>query len=155
MDFQATRSAMVSSKTFDEATEVLGLYLAQHGIVDRDAQTELLGFLGWVEPDEDAFAQDVRIVLASAEFAREVTTAVLWLIEREIEIRCVRLQPYDHDGRVFVDVQQIIPLPVMADYQVRVTAKKRKERHARSDTLGRTNYDLVLGGQNRRAGWSS
>ncbi|MES0828092.1 hypothetical protein [Ruegeria sp. SCP11] len=150
MDLQAIRyAAMVSSMTFNEATEVFGSYLAQNESAERDAQTELLDFLGWVEPDEDAFAQDVRIVLASAEFAREVTTAVLWLIEREIDIRCVRLQPYEHDGRVFVDVQQIIPLPEMADYQVRVTAKKRKEREARSDTRGRTNYDLVLGGQKR------
>ena len=112
-------------------------------------QTELLDFLGWSEPDEDAFAQDVRIVLASAEFGRELTTAVIWLIEREIDIRCVRLQPYDHDGRVLVDVQQIIPLPEMADYQVRVTAKKRKERKARSDTRTRAMYNLVLGGDKR------
>jgi hypothetical protein len=77
---------------------------------------------------------------------RELTTSVLWLIERGIGIHCVRLQPYDLGGRVLVDVQQIIPLPEMAEYQVRVTEKKRKEREARSDTRDRTNYDVTLGG---------
>ena len=148
MELQAIRyAAMVSSMTFEKATEVFNSYLAQNGNIDTDAQTELLNFLGWDEPNEDKFAQDVRIVLASAEFGRELTTAVLWLIEHEIDIRCVRLEPYDHNGRVFVDVQQIIPLPEMADYQVRVTAKKRKEREARSNTRARTMYDLVLNGK--------
>jgi Protein of unknown function (DUF2924) len=33
-------------------------------------------------------------VLASANFSKELTTAVLWLRDRDIDIRCVRLQPY-------------------------------------------------------------
>ncbi|MCC1494376.1 hypothetical protein [Cognatishimia sp. F0-27] len=145
MELQAIRyAAMVSTMTFDQAVDVFARYQGQIGCSDVDARSELLDFLGWDEPDEDAFAQDVRIVLASAEFARELTTSVLWLIERDIDIRCVRLQPYDHESRVFVDVQQIIPLPEMAEYQIRVTEKKRKERKARSDW---TKYDVTLGGR--------
>ena len=148
MELQAIRyAAMVSTMTFDQAADVFGRYLTQIGTSDTDARAKLLDFLGWDEPDEDAFAQDVRIVLASAEFARELTTAVLWLNDRGIDIRCVRLQPYDQDGRVFVDVQQIIPLPEMAEYQVRVAEKKRKEREARTDTRDWTSYDITLNGQ--------
>lgn len=148
MELQAIRyAAMVSTMTFEQAADVFARYQEQIGCSEADARAELLDFLGWDEPDEDAFAQDVRIVLASAEFARELTTSVLWLIERGIDIRCVRLQPYDHDGRVFVDVQQIIPLPEIAEYQVRVTEKKRKEREARSDTRDWTSYDVTLGGR--------
>ena len=147
MELQAIRyAAMVSTITFDQAADVFGRYLTQIGTSDTDARAKLLDFLGWDEPDDDAFAQDVRIVLASAEFARELTTAVLWLIDRGIDIRCVRLQPYDQDGRVFVDVQQIIPLPEMAEYQVRVAEKKRKEREARTDTRDWTSYDITLNG---------
>ena len=146
MELQAIRyAAMVSTMTFDQAANVFGRYLAQTGKADTDARAELLDFLGWEEPDEDAFAQDVRVVLASAEFSRELTTSVLWLIERGINIRCVRLQPYDLDGRVLVDAQQIIPLPEMAEYQVRVTEKKRREREARSGMRDLTTYDVTLG----------
>ena len=94
----------------------------------------MLDPIGWDEPDEDAFGQDVRIVLGSDEFSREIITSVLWLTERVIDIRCVRLQPYRINGRTVVDVQQIIPLPEVAEYQVRVAEKKRKEREARTDT---------------------
>lgn len=146
MELQSIRyAAMVSTMTFDQAVNVFKRYLVQLGEGEREARAELLDFLGWDEPDEDAFAQDVRIVLASAEFSRELTTSVLWLIERSIDIRCVRLQPYDHSGRLFVDVQQIIPLPEMTEYQVKVIEKKRKERAARTDTRDWTSYDITLG----------
>jgi len=146
MELQSIRyAAMVSTMTFNQAADVFARYLTQIGRADTDARAELLDFLGWDEPDEDAFAQDVRIVLASAEFSRELTTSVLWLIERSIDIRCVRLQPYGLEGRVLVDVQQIIPLPEVAEYQVRVTEKKRKEREARTDTRDWTSYSVTLG----------
>lgn len=146
MDLQAIRyAAMVSTMTFDQAADVFGRYFMQIGKDESDARAELLDFLGWDKPDEDAFAQDVRIVLASAEFSRELTTSVLWLIGRDIDIRCVRLQPYNLGGRVLVDVQQIIPLPEVAEYQVQVREKARREREARTSSADFTRYDLTLG----------
>lgn len=133
MELQAIRYAsMVSTMTFDHAVDVFGRYLQQIDKQVADPKTEILDFLGWDEPDEDQFARDVKIVLASAEFSRELTTSVLWLVNREIDIRCVRLQPYEFDGRVLVDAQQIIPLPEATEYQIQVREKARKEREARS-----------------------
>lgn len=80
-----------------------------------------------------AFAQDVRIVLASAEFSRELTTAIMWLNERQLDIRCVRLKPYRLGERLLLDVQQVIPLPEVAEYQVRIRDKERRGREERSD----------------------
>lgn len=148
MELQSIRyAAMISTMTFDQAVDVFDRYLTQIKKADTDARAELLDFLGWEEPDEDAFAQDVRIVLASAEFSREVTTSVLWLIDRGIDIRCVRLQPYNMGGHVLVDVQQIIPLPEAAEYQVQVREKARKEREARASRADFTRYDVTLGAQ--------
>ena len=150
MELQALRyAAMVSTMTFDQSVDVFSRYLDQIGSDDSDARTLLLDFLGWDEPDEEAFAQDVRIVLASAEFSRELTTSVLWLIERAIDIRCVRLQPYNLEGRVLVDVQQIIPLPEAAEFQVQVREKARKERESRSSGADYTRYDLMIHGQRK------
>jgi hypothetical protein len=146
MELQAIRyAAMVSTMTFDHAVAGFDRYLRQIGKEDSDARGELLAFLGWEEPDHDHFAQDVKIVLASAEFALELTTAVLWLNQRDLDIRCVRLQPYNLGGRVLVDVQQIIPPPEAAEYQVRVREKVRKEREARESGADHTKFDLTLG----------
>ncbi|WP_424930035.1 hypothetical protein [Amaricoccus tamworthensis] len=146
MELQAIRyAAMISTMTFDQAVDAFSRHLAASGSDGSQARAELLEFLGWDEPDEDAFAQDVRIVLASAEFSRELTGSVLWLLERAIDISCVRLQPYELDGRVLVDVQQVIPLPEAAEYQVQVREKARRERAARAGGADYTRYDLTLG----------
>ena len=149
MDLQAIRyAAMVSTMTFDRAAEVFAAYLAASGRQDVDARATMLEFLGWEEPDEDdSFGQDVRIVLASAEFSKELTTSVLWLIDHTIDIRCVRLKPYALDGRVLVDVQQIIPLPEAQAYQVSIRDKTRKVRGARSGGPDWTRFDVQIDGE--------
>jgi hypothetical protein len=128
MDLQAIRyAAMVSTMTFEKALEVYGDYLT--GIDSQPNPREsLLSFLGWEEPKEDLFARDVRIILVSADFSKEVTTSVMWLNERDLDIRCIRIKPYSDGGKVLVDVQQIIPLPEVAEYQVRIREKERKQR---------------------------
>lgn len=133
MELQAIRyAAMVSTLTFEKVVEVFTSYLRRIG-KDDDARSTLLEFLGWDNPNEDAFATDVRIVLASAEFSKELTTAVMWLNDHGLDIRCVRMQPYDDGGRLLVDVQQVIPLPEAAAYQVQVREKEQRVRQDRAE----------------------
>jgi len=149
MELQAIRyAAMVSTMTFEQAVRAFGDFLRQSGSNGDDPQTRILEFLGWAEPDEDQFGQDVRIVLASAEFSKELTSSIMWLTTKyELDIRCVRLRPYSLEGRLLVDVQQIIPLPEVADYQVQVKEKARKERSARGSGRDFTPYDVTIGEQ--------
>ena len=130
-ELQAIRyAAMVSTMTFAKAVEVFGDYLVRNGN-SGDPAVMLLEFLGWDEPDEDRFAQDVRIVLVAADFSRELTTSVMWLNERAMDIRCVRIRPYRDGSRLLADVQQVIPLPEAEDYMVRIREKAAKERQDR------------------------
>ena len=48
---------------------------------------------------------------------------------------------------MFLDVQTIIPLPEVADYQVQIREKKQKEREARSRSMDFTKYDVCIGDQ--------
>jgi len=154
MDLQAIRYAsMVSTITFDQATDALGRYLNHLGKEEQDPGALILDFLGWDEPDEDQFAQDVHIVLASAEFSKELTSSVMWLIDHDVDIRCVRLKPYSLDDRILVDVQQLIPLPEAAEYQVQVREKARKERSARSSGADFTRYDIRLEDEQHASMW--
>ncbi len=145
MDLQAIRyAAMVSTMTFDRAVDVFEQYLNSLGRED-DASALLLEFLEWDEADEDRFAQEVRIVLASAEFSKEITTSVLWLNEHGLDIRCIRLRPYQDGDKLLLDVQQVIPLPEAEEYQVRIRDKVRLERVARTQSRDFTKYDVVAG----------
>jgi hypothetical protein len=137
MELQAVRyAAMVSTMTFEKAVDVYAKYL-QKTNAELDAQESMLEFLDWEEPDEERFAQDVRIVLVAADFSKEITMAVMWLNERNLDIHCVRMKPYSDNGRVLVDVQQVIPLPEAEEYQVSIREKAQKEKLVSKDRAER------------------
>lgn len=143
VDLQALRyAAMVSQMTFDEAVETYRSYLNKRGL-QNDAAKSLLDFLGWPEPAAGRFGEDVRMVLAAADFSAEVTSTVLWLNDRDLDIRCVRLQPYRLGSTLLLDVQQIIPLPEAADYQVQIRQKQREVRAAAEQSADWTRYDVT------------
>ena len=140
MELQAIRYAsMVSAMTFERAEQIHGEFLIRIGEPAEEAKSRMLTFLGWEEPDEEAFAPDVRIVLVSEDFGKELTTAVLWLRERDIDIRCVRLRPYEDGGKRLIDVQQVIPLPEANEYQVQLREKEQVGRKKRAER-----YDVRL-----------
>jgi hypothetical protein len=150
MELQALRyAAMVSTMTFDKTVEVYGDYLRKNND-DADAERSLLKFLKWDENDDEKFAQDVRVVLVSAEFSKEITTTVLWLNDYGLDIRCVRIKPYNDNGRTLVDVEQVIPLPEAIEYQVQVSVKNRQERILRVQNRDMTKYDVTVLGNSEK-----
>ena len=77
----------------------------------------------------------------------------MWLNDKDLDVRCVRIRPYAYEGKTLIDVQQVIPLPEAADYQVQVREKKRQERKARQSTIDFTRYDVVVDGHTSTAQW--
>lgn len=139
MELQAVRyAAMISAMTFSQLVHAHEAYLTNTARNPEEAQKEILEFLDWDEPQEDKFAPDVRIILASANFSKELTTSVMWLNEHDVDVTCIRLRPYkDELGGIFLDVQQIIPLPEAADYQTQIKAKEQAGKAHRAER-----YDL-------------
>ncbi len=126
MELQAIRYAsMVSSMTLEQVIQAYAR--TRSGEVDA-ARSEVLNFLQLDSADEAELTGDVRIILVSANFSTELTTAVLWLNKRELDITCVRLQPYKMGNEVLIDATQIIPLPEASDYEVKVRAQEKEKR---------------------------
>ena len=81
MELQAIRyAAMVSSTGFAEVADAYSAHRAKHRPdAEGTAQAELAAFLDAGEGAEDpVISTDVRLMLVSADFGREITT-VLWL----------------------------------------------------------------------------
>lgn len=150
MELQALRyAAMISIMTFEKTIEVYSDYLNKKNN-DEDAEQKLLEFLDWDSQDKEGFAQDVRIVLVSAEFSKEITTTVLWLNDYGLDIRCVRIKPYKDGSRTLVDVQQVVPLPEASEYQIQVGVKNRQERIFRVQNRDFTKYDVTVLGKSEK-----
>jgi hypothetical protein len=149
MDLQAVRyAAMVSSMDFGDVVAAYEKHLARTAPdVGRDARTELTAFIDTAE-EEPTISTDVRIVLVSADFGRELMTTVLWLNRFEgMDIRCVQLVPYRLDGRVLLDIRQVVPLPEAADYQVRVRRKEQQQERVRTQNRDMTRYHVIVDGE--------
>lgn len=149
MELQSIRyAAMVANMTFDKAVKANSKYLKNRGVKDKNPEEEILKFLEWDEANEDEFANDVRIILVSADFSKEITTSVLWLIERDIDIKCIRIRPQKDGERLYFDIQQIIPLPETADYQVKLREKAAEQRQARRESKrDYSKFDLTINGE--------
>ena len=128
MELQAIRyAAMVSSMTMDQVVEAYAKYLGSKLEVAREEISEFLSG----EIDDD-ISGDVRIVLVAANFSTELTTAVLWLNKRDLDITCIRLRPYRSGDDVLVDATQIIPLPEAAEFEVKLKAQEKEKRQAKN-----------------------
>lgn len=141
MDLQAIRYAsMISTMTFSNCISIYQKYLIKRGI-DKDAETELLNFLEWNELEDD-FGGDVNIILASQNFSKELTTSVTWLNERNLNIKCIKLTPYEYSGKIILDVNQIIPIPEIEDLQIKIREKSNEKRNSNKGQRDKTKYEF-------------
>lgn len=134
MELQALRyAAMVSTMTYEHVERALRVHLKKTGRDADDADTILADWLSDIDLDETPIPSgEPRIVLVSAGFDKEITSAVLWLNRVSgvpgvsgLDIRCVKVTPYRVDERLLLDVQQVIPLPEAADYMVQLRHKEQ------------------------------
>lgn len=144
MDLQSIRyAAMVSTMTMADLVRTYEQHLARSGLDPSSAEQRLDDW--FVETDDEpTVAREVRIVLVSAGFGIEITTAVLWLNELYgLDIRCVRLRPYRVEDRLLLDVQQVIPLPEAAELTVQLRRKEQEAKSAKSSSRDYTRYSIT------------
>lgn len=139
VDLQAIKyAAYVAAVQF---TNVVEMYARHHDVSEEESRTALLGLLGGSEDEPPTIDDTPGIVLVASDFRAEVTTTVLWLIDNfEMDIRCVRLQPFAVSERIFVHSETIIPLPEAEQYRLGVQRKRRavvreQEQKARAGRL--------------------
>lgn len=125
-------AAYCSSLTKSEIVDIFESYLSRHG-QEGDAATKICNFLRKETLDELVLNEgsDQRVVFVAANFRREVTATTLWLREHGIDARCIRIVPHVFGEELFVDLQQVIPPPEVADYMIRVERKNSETKSAK------------------------
>jgi hypothetical protein len=151
MDLQAIRyAAMVAAMTFEQVAGAHEAYLTKRGLPNADeAADRIREFLELPPDDEIDISTEVRILLVAGDFSREITTAVLWLNRSDgMDIRCVQLVAYEIDGKNYLDIEQVIPLPQAADYQVQIRKKDQQQEKVRSEGGSDwTRYQIIVDGE--------
>lgn len=80
---------------------------------------------GWAEFDLD---EKPRILLVAGRFGTEVTSPVMWLIEEYgLDITCTTIEAYEHQGRILLNSQQVIPVAEAEEYMTKRREKQEKQ----------------------------
>lgn len=141
MDLQAMRyAAMVANMTYPQAVDTYQAHLEkrakEEGVGDEpdDVERRLRERLPSNEQGEPVIHTEIpRIILASEDFGKELTTCVMWLNDSWLrdagqEIKCVRLQPHRNGAEVLIEASVVIPLPESSDYQTQLGQRKQETR---------------------------
>lgn len=108
-------------------------------ITPEDVGHEFLEYLDDDVPNEDPYTDEgwanfeldnrPRLLLAAGSFGKEVTSPVVWLLEEfGMDITCTRIEAHEHQGRVILNSQQVIPVPEAEEYMTRRREKQEKQQ---------------------------
>lgn len=115
------------SKT--QIAEIFQRYLDKAG-TQADAKSVICEFLekedfGEVELN---VGNDQRVIMVAAEFRKEVTSTVLWLLKHQILVKCFKATPYKDGNDLFLSVDQLIPLPEAEELMIGISEKEQEEQ---------------------------
>lgn len=71
-----------------------------------------------------------RIFFVAANFRKEVTSSVMWLLNFNLRIKCFKVTPYKYNDKLLLDFDQIIPIKDADDYTIKIASKKQSESQA-------------------------
>ncbi|WP_066802446.1 hypothetical protein [Moraxella oblonga] len=130
MDLQAIRYAsMARLLTIEKLIEYRSEFIQQ----EKDqAEQELIEFLGKEYLDKiEVNNANVRIMLVNQDFSPEITNCVIWLNEQGLDIQCVKIEPYEFNGQTLWDIDTIIPVKEVQEYQMTLREKQQSDQETK------------------------
>lgn len=133
VNWQAIKyAAYCSTFTVDDIFEIYSHYLKKMGdtpdSTKAEASKRIAEFLK-VREECLSLNSKQRIILVSRQYRKEVLATVMWLLDNDINVKCVKIQPYrdDSTGNFYLVSTVILPPPNTEDYRIKRN-KVRKEQ---------------------------
>ncbi len=120
-----------SSLTRSQIAEAFQAYLTKTRD-SRVAHEVIADFLGAESFDDVVLNKGVsqRIILVAANFRREVTSTVMWLLANDIRLQCVKVTLHEQEDQQYLATEQILPTPEEAEFRVSIKQKRDDEENA-------------------------
>lgn len=122
-------TAYVSGLTKTQIVDIYQQYLDRYA-GGGNATAHICEFMEVEELEETVLnsGNDQRMIFIAANFRREVTATVLWLLSRGIRAQCFKVTPYTFGEELMIDIQQIIPMPEAEDFMIGMSSKENEEK---------------------------
>ena len=133
-----------SSLSKSQIVAIYQSYLAKNG--GGDAREKIEEFLE-KEDFENVILNsgiDQRIILVAANFRKEVTSTVLWLLQHRIRLQCIRATAFDNGGQIFLNMEKIIPTPEAEDFMIGVAEKEKEQQSTEHSLVKREKLRLAF-----------
>ena len=133
-----------SSLSKSQIVAIYQSYLAKNG--GGDAREKIEEFLE-KEDFENVILNsgiDQRIILVAANFRKEVTSTVLWLLQHRIRLQCIRATAFDNGGQIFLNMEKIIPTPEAEDFMIGVAEKEKEQQSTEHSLMKREKLRLAF-----------
>ncbi len=116
-----------STLTTQQIIHIYQKYLNDNSI-EENAKDNILEFLDTDEENLLLNRNDQRIILVANNYRKEVTSTVLWLLNHNVLIQAFRAIPYSMGSELFLQVEQIIPLPETKEFMIDMIEKEKEEK---------------------------
>lgn len=115
-----------STLTKAQIIDIYQDYLNKYGF-NENAKNNIIDFYDGKSLEEITLNEnDQRMILVAANFRKEVTSTVMWMLNHSINVKCFKVTPYQYNNNLFLTMEQIIPVKETADYIIQM-ADKAKE----------------------------
>jgi Domain of unknown function (DUF4268) len=78
-----------------------------------------------------------RLFFIAANFRKEVTSTVLWLLNNKLRIKCFKVTPFSLEEQFFLTIEQIIPLKDTEDFTISMANKNQDEINTQENLKNR------------------
>lgn len=111
----------------DQIREIYQHFLNKEGR-EENAEENLIEFFELNDYTEVSInnGQTQRIILIAANFRKEVTSTVLWLLNYKLRIQCFKVTPFESNGSLILNVEQIIPIRESEEYVISMADKTQE-----------------------------
>jgi hypothetical protein len=96
---------------------------------NADARDLITEFLEAEDYEEVTLNRSItqRIILIAANFRKEVTSTVLWLLNFKLRVQCFLVTPYSMGDQHFLNIEQIIPTKDAEEFMIGLADKALDE----------------------------
>lgn len=78
-----------------------------------------------------------RLILVAANFRKEITSSILWLMNYKIRIQCFKVTPFSLNEQLFLTFEQILPTKDTEEFTISMASKSQEEVDVQETTKNR------------------
>ncbi|UOQ44066.1 DUF4268 domain-containing protein [Halobacillus salinarum] len=85
-----------------------------------------------------------RLIIIAANFRKEVTSTVLWLMNYKLRIQCFKVTPYQMGDQLLLNFEQIIPMKEAEEYVINMAEKNQADINIQEESKTRHNTRILF-----------